>query len=373
MDRADEPAGRDVELTSVAPPPRRRWGLLGVYAAVIAIVLGGAWGLAVRDDPTAEPPGTTVAPPSTEQRSAAELLAIMPASPIDGKQSQRLPVLATTQSELVDGQIVTVLAKGFEPGERVGAVLCTAEAALEGVNACDLGRNGSFDLVTYANASPEGFVQVDLAARTLIETPFNGAVDCLVAAERCIIAVGAVGDYDRSGGTAIGFSGQPAFPEPTLIVSGGAPYEPGTVVDVVGSGLLWPREVEVQLCTDDEGGEGEAACATLARDRVAADGTYVGSVGLPSSFVLADGTVVSCEAGCALRLGYVALAGTSRAPEPLPYPVAFSTSTPPTEQPPVSIVPATPEQSSPPPTVATTTDPGTLPPPGTSLAPTTLG
>lgn len=317
MDRSFETAARDVELTPPSAPARRRWGLLAVYLAVIAIVVAGGWALAARDDPTAEPPEPTIAPSSTERRSPEELFEALPASPIDGKQSQRLPVLATTQSELVDGQRVTVLGKGFEPGEQVGAVMCAAEAALEGVAACELGRNGTFDLVAYAEASSEGFVRVDVAVRTLIETPFTGPLDCLSGPERCIIAIGAVGDYDRSGGTAIGFVGQPAFAEPSLAVSGVAPYEPGATVDVNASGLLWPREVAVHLCLGEQ-------CAALARGRVTADGTFVTPVVVPSSFTLADGTPVSCETTCELRLAYLALEGTTQAPEPPPHPVTFT-------------------------------------------------
>jgi len=349
--------------------PRRRWGLLGLYAAVIAIVLAGGWGLVARDDPTAEPPETTdatVGPSSTEQRSAQELLEVMPASPIDGKESQRLPVLATTQSELVDGQVVTVLGKGFDPNERVGAVMCAAEAALEGVAACELGRNGTFDLVSCANASAEGFVHVDVVVRTQIETPLTGPLDCLSGPERCIIAIGAVGDYDRSGGTAIGFAGQPAFAEPSLTVSGQAPYEPGALVDITGSGLLWPREVAIRLCAAAQPDQ----CATAARGRVAADGTFVASVALPPSFVVADGTAVSCEGGCHLRLDYLGLDGTTEAPTPEPYPVTFTSDEPPAEGPPESILPMPMEMTTTPPSTLTPTDPpdSTLP----AIATTTL-
>jgi hypothetical protein len=236
----DAGAGHDVEL--VAGPqrePRRRLGLFALNLAVLAAALVGVFVLGARDDDAALPPDTTVPPSSTIAPTVEQLLANMPASPIDGRQSQRLPVAATPRSGLVDGQIVTALGKGFHPGERVGAVVCLAEAALEGVAACDLGTNGGFDHVTYAEASNEGFVHVDVAVPAMIVTPFSGPVDCRSGPERCLVALGAVSDYDRSGGAAIGFAEQPPFPEPIFTVSAPGPYLPDHVADVVVTGMMW--------------------------------------------------------------------------------------------------------------------------------------
>ena len=204
-------------------------------------------------------------PSSTVEPTIEELLTIMPASPIDGKQSQKLPVAVRPRVDLADGQVVTVLAKGFLPGERVGVVMCVAEAALEGVDACDLGPNGTFDHVADTDASPEGFVQLDVAVRPAIVTPFGGPVDCASGPERCVVAVGAVGDYDRSGGAPVGFAGQPPFPETTLRVAVPGPYAPDQVVDVAAAGLLWPREAQIQLCRTE-------LCIALFRGRVARTG-----------------------------------------------------------------------------------------------------
>ena len=231
-----------------------------------------------------------------------------------------------------------MVAKGFQPGERVGAVLCIAEAALEGVTACDLGTDGGFDHVTYSNATAEGFVQVDVPVRATIVTPFSGPVDCLSGPERCLIAVGAVGDYDRSGGAAIGFVGQAAFPAPTFTVSAPGPYVPDQLVDVIAAGLLWPREVHVQLCAGEQ-------CVALARGRVAADGTFAGSVALPWAFTLADGTIATCENGCSIGVTYLALPDSTRAPLPATIPVEFAgvdPAVPPAPAPPPTTVPAPP-------------------------------
>lgn len=344
MDRDAGPAA-DVELTR-EQRPRRRLGLLAINVVVIAAALAGIYVLAARDDPgEASPTTTTEAPSSTSTPTAEDLFAVVPASPIDGKQSQRLPVMISQRADLADGQVVTVLAKGFSSAERVGVVMCVAEAAIHGVEACDLGTNGDFDHVTYGDATGEGFVQVDIAVRQLITTPLTGPVDCASSAERCLVAVGAISDYDRSGGAPVGFLGQPPFPEPTQAVSVAGPYAPDQQVDLVAGGLLWPREVQYQLCLNER-------CAVLARGRVNADGTFNAHVALPWAFTPVDGTVVTCETGCELRLGYLALPETSDAPAPAPLPVTFHpvdsasppmpATAPPTTAPPITAPPITP-------------------------------
>jgi hypothetical protein len=338
--------GDDVEL--VAEPrrrPRRRLALVALNLAVIAAALVGVYVLG-SDDDDALPPDTTVPPSSTVEPSVEQLLAIMPASPIDGKQSQRLPVAALPRTDLVDGQFVTALGKGFLPGERVGAVLCVAEAALEGVTACDLGTDGGFDHVAYTDASPEGFVQVDVPVRAVIVTPFSGPVDCRSGPERCLVAVGAVSDYDRSGGAAIGFAGQPPFPTPVATVSAPGPYRPDQIADLAVSGVMWPRELQIQLCRGEQ-------CVALARGRVAPDGTFTAPVPLPWAFTTADGVVVTCDADCELRVGYLALPDTSEAPTPPALPVTF-----------VPVDPAAPPAPAAPPSTATppSTAPLTVPP-----------
>ena len=252
----------EIELVDGAAATTRRFGLLALNLSVIAAALVGIYVLGSADDePDAQPPDTTVPPSSTVEPTIEELLTIMPASPIDGKQSQKLPVAVRPRVDLADGQVVTVLAKGFLPGERVGVVMCVAEAALEGVDACDLGTNGTFDHVTYTDASPEGFVQLEVAVRRAIVTPFGGPVDCASGPERCVVAVGAVGDYDRSGGAPVGFAGQPPFPEPTLTVVGAwtvcAPTRSSTSPPPA---LMWPREAQIQLCRAEQ-------CIALFRGR----------------------------------------------------------------------------------------------------------
>ena len=141
----------EVDLDDAGPPPSAvsGWSRPLVALAVVIVVGTLVAGLVVRsgggdgdDEDVADV--TTTGPDVTtvEVPTVAELLAQMPAGPLDGKASWKLPVLAQPQSEVVDGQVVTVLGRGFVPSEQVGIVMCTSEAGVQGVAACDLGVDG---------------------------------------------------------------------------------------------------------------------------------------------------------------------------------------------------------------------------------------
>lgn len=315
-----DPTGREgvaaVELDDERPTRSGR-RLLAVNLAILAVLLLIGY-LVLRDrtddERVTEP--SVPASSSTTTPTVDELLAIVPASPIDGKESWRLPVVATPRVAVSDGQVVTVLGKGFLPGESIGAVMCASESGIEGVAACDLGTNGTFDHVTYTDASPEGFVAVDVALRQMIVTPSTGPIDCASAPERCLVALGAVSDYDRSGGTFVDFAGAPPFATPTISLDPTGPYVPGQVVTVHGATLLAPREVQVEQCRD-------ARCAVLARGRVAPDGTFDAEVAVAPTFVAVDGSEVTCDDGCVVRVSGIGLPEATSAPAPEPLPITF--------------------------------------------------
>ena len=317
----------EVDLDDASPPPSAPsgWSRALVVLAVVIVVATLVAGLVMRaggdggdDEDVADV--TTTGPDVTavEVPTVAQLLAQMPAGPLDGKASWKLPVLAQPQSDVIDGQVVTVLGRGFVPGEQVGVVMCTSDAGVQGVAACDLGVEGGFEHVTYAQADGNGTVVADTAVRQIVTTPFNGPVDCLSGAERCIIAIGAVSDYDRSGGTTIGFAGQPPFPVPVLAVDPPAPFTPDQVVAVRASSMMPGREAQILECLDDR-------CAPLFRGVVADDGTFGADVAVYQVFQDADGLDVVCEGGCVLRVGGIGLEGASAAPEPADVPLVFGT------------------------------------------------
>ena len=311
----------DLDEAGPTPSPVAGWSRPLVALALVIVVGTLVAGLVMRsgggggddeDGVDVTAPGVT----AVEVPTIAQLLAQMPAGPLDGKASWKLPVLAQPQSEVIDGQVVTVLGRGFPPGEQVGIVMCTSEAGVQGVAACDLGVDGNFDHVTYAYADGNGTVVADMAVRQFVTTPFTGPVDCISAAERCIVAIGAVSDYDRSGGTTIGFAGQPPFPVPSLVVEPPGPYQPGQTVSVRASSMVPGRDAQIQQCRGDR-------CTALFRGVVAADGTFGADVAVQTVFQDRDGLDVVCEGGCVLRVGGIGLEGASAAPEPADVPLAF--------------------------------------------------
>lgn len=255
--------------------------------------------------------------------------------------------------------MVTVLGRGFAPLERVGIVMCTSEADVEGVAACDLGvETESFRFVTYANADEEGSVVADVTLRQAITTPYTGAVDCMSAAERGLVAIGAVSDYDRSGGSYIGFAGAPPFAEPVLSVEPAGPYQEGQEVKITVAGLPGPRRVQLSQRRDDR-------CAILYRGDATHDGVLTATVALVGPVLIdQDEQEVPCESSCVVRLDGLGLPEATTAPLPWPASILYGDEM---REPITTGVPDEASVSTPPPTpppaVATTT--------ATTLVPTT--
>ena len=184
--------------------------------------------------------------------------------------------MADRSEGLVEGDEVTLYGKGFEPGEQVGAVHCSSEADTEsaGAGACDLGdASYAFANTVGSTARSDGSVVITVTIRRHITTPGYGPVDCMSAAERCLLAIGASADYDRSGGTYINLAGAPPFPEPTVAVDPPGPYTAGQEVTILATGLVPGRPFQVVQCV------GEDHCASLTQGRVGAEGTLRGHGG----------------------------------------------------------------------------------------------
>ncbi len=251
---------------------------------------------------------------SGDARSAA-ILNALPRGPIDGKASWRLPVVVKPQTGLRDGQTVTVYGRGFDPDQSLGIVQCTSEADTSalGVGACQLAADGQpegFGAVTYATASAEGTVVAEFVVRRYVTTPEGGQVDCQSAPERCLIGVGAVSNYDQSGGAYIDFAGAPPFAQPELTADPGGPYVPGQEVTARATGLVPLRGYRLQQC------KGEV-CEDLGDATADADGTVTAAVVLqPDVDGPETGDEVDCDGGCVLRLNGIGVKGGSSAPLP---------------------------------------------------------
>ncbi|MGH9271468.1 MAG: hypothetical protein ACRDZ2_09350, partial [Ilumatobacteraceae bacterium] len=244
-------------------------------------------------DPSA--PDTSVPVDTVDPDDPTAVLELMPTGPLDGKESWRLPVLVVPQSGLADRQSVTVLGRGFVPGERVGVVMCASEASVEGVTACSLGTPPAnpFEHVTYANADQDGDVIAPVNVRQLIDTPFTGPIDCASGPERCLVAIGAVSDYDRSGGSFVGFEGAPAFAQPAMLPDPAGPYAAGQAVTVRAVGLVPTRGVELLQCLGD-------TCLLLARGEVAADGRFDATGAVEPVLTDEAGSPLPCGTSCVL-------------------------------------------------------------------------
>ena len=176
------------------------------------------------------------------------------AGPTDGRQSVGLPVEATPAEALADGQTVTVTGSGFVPGEAVGIVQCSLEAARPdrggegaGVDACDIAP------FTALEADDLGAVTGTYAVQRALTTAWTGTVDCAERPGRCIVVIGSVSDYDRSGGFGVSFATEGLAPVavPTLAVSPAEDLADGDTVTVTGSGFPAGSTASLSLCSLD--------------------------------------------------------------------------------------------------------------------------
>lgn len=234
------PAGRDA---------RRRRGKVLAIAAALALVAATAGVIgSSTDDPGVEVEvdgdgeASPVLPPGT----------LTPLGPRDGKDSIQLPLTAEPHTGLVDGQEVTVSGSGFQSGEPVGIVQCAKQAMGDtdqvraGIQACDV--TGYTD--TKADAA--GAATGTYAVRRLLTTPLTGTVDCAAEADRCMVAMGALADYDRSGTHPISFDPNVEPVElPTIEVTPADELTDGALVHVVAQGLRPGDRLSGEVCSSD--------------------------------------------------------------------------------------------------------------------------
>lgn len=232
-------------LPALPPRGRRRGGSARWLPAVAAVaLLGGVVAVAATRDPQPTDRVQTDEPDPDGDAPGLEL-----AGPRDGRDSVALPVTVTPADGLADGDVVAVAATGFEPGEQVGVVLCGSEAGPPlrlGVDACNIGT------VVYAYADDDGAVAAEIAVARTVTTTITGTIDCAAEAGRCIVAVGALDDYDRSGGGVVSFvDGLTPIDLPAAAVTPAEGLGEGDVVELSGTGAPAGRDVTVMQCAFD--------------------------------------------------------------------------------------------------------------------------
>ena len=252
-----------------APPPggRRRIGRLLALAAPVAVLLAAALLLAPADDVevAVEETTTTTERPSPDGPDPGSFPApVALGGPTDGKESIGLPVRAEPATGLVDGQEVVVTGTGFPPGVSVGVVMCAKEAGREygarGVDACNIGH------FAQATSDADGVATATFSVRRLVLV--DGAeVDCASAAQRCLLGMGMISDYDTSGGVLVDFDPSVPLPDPpTVSVSPDQGLADGDRATVQVDGLVPGGSVGAMLCAADG-----VACVEAAGGSATAD------------------------------------------------------------------------------------------------------
>lgn len=290
-------------LPPVEPGRARRaptWAPTAVFAAIV-LVIGAVVVLAGDPGDPSEP--------VLEAEDAAEGIdpGIGFAGPRDGLDSLRLPVQVTPADGLADGQTVTVTGQGFPANTPLGVVMCTSYGPSPegGVTNCQISP------YTSVTSDAQGTFSVEHAVSRHVRLS-NGVHDCAApppdGAERnCVVAVGAISDYDQSGITPVTFDPDlPATPplwvgmEPAGPVDDGDPLtitisnaEPGSTwwVDVCGyaeSDELdqWGHTSVVGLCASGEPAPGYCDDAGFCTDQGATGTEVVVDASGSATFVL---------------------------------------------------------------------------------------
>lgn len=128
-------------------------------------------------------------------------------------------------------------------------MLCGSEAGEPrrlGVDACNTGT------AVLVGADDAGAVAAEIAVARMVTTSITGTIDCAAEAGRCIVAVGALADYDRSGGGAVSFAdGLTPIDLPAAAVTPAEGLGEGDVVELLGTRAPAGRAVTVMQCAFD--------------------------------------------------------------------------------------------------------------------------
>lgn len=251
---ASEPIDLEARAGGPVEPPRRP--LLPVLLALAAVVAVIAAVVLTADDDVEVAVDQDETTTTTEAHGRTPDLGSFP-RPValggrtDGKDSVGLPVKAEPSTGLVDGQEVTVTGTGFPPGVSVGVVMCTKEAGRDhgarGVDACNIGH------FAQAETNRDGVAVATFSVRRLVV--LDGVeVDCASEAQRCLIGMGMMSDYDTSGGVLVDFDGTVSLPDPpTATVQPSTGLVDGQEVTVTVTGLVPDSPVGAVLCRTVDG------------------------------------------------------------------------------------------------------------------------
>jgi hypothetical protein len=268
--------------------------------------------------------------------------------PRDGLESLRLPVEVTPSEGLADGQVVTVRGSQFPPNTTLGIVMCAPfEDPPQGAANCRLTP------YTSVTSNADGSFEAQHAVDRVFVTGNGEEIDCATTATPCVIAVGAISDYDQSGGASVTFDPAiPPIPDPFATIDPGPPYVDGQVVTVTVGNVAPGSQWWASQCADD-GHEG--GCSDELTAFADGDGRVAFQITVRHTHKSAQGEMdcTSANVWCSINVG-----GDNFGQS---FELVFGdvTVTP----------PATTETTQP--ATATTTTPGTAPASSTTTVPTT--
>jgi neocarzinostatin family protein len=186
------------ELTTPIPVgrPDRTPGVLRQRLLLLGLLLVLIGGLGIAVVISADNPPDPDADPDAD----VEPVAIELAGAYDGLDSLGLPVAATPDIGLVDGQMITLRGSGFDPEVTIGWSQCRFRTPTAGQDDCDLGNIG------IGTTDSEGNFDVEFSVKRYVAAA-SGTFDCVQATldDGCSIGVGTLSDYDKSGRALIFF------------------------------------------------------------------------------------------------------------------------------------------------------------------------
>lgn len=245
----DPPAGPRRSLPS--------WTPTAVFAALVLLI--GAV-VVVAGDPG--PSGDDGEPLLRAEDAAESTDGLASGGPRDGLDSLGLPVQVSPAEGLADGQSVTVTGQGFPALTPLGVVMCTAygPSAEGGVQNCQISP------YTSVTTDADGSFSVEHRVARYV-TLSNGVHDCAApppagADRNCVVAVGAISDYDQSGTTPVTFDPDvPARPPLWVGIEPEGPVDEGdpltvTITNADPGSTWW---VDVCGFAEPEAAQGEPA------------------------------------------------------------------------------------------------------------------
>ena len=247
----------DTEAALITVRGRHRRGVrrsrVGVAVAGVVVVTAASVGAFALDRER----------PAPETTPTTDIIDVEVRAPEPGLRVGRHPVRVVPSGGLVEGQEVTVSGRRFPAEVSLGVTMCLPAAVEgEGVGACDI-TAAQIDI----GSGDEGRFEVVYTVRRLITVGNVVApVDCATVEDGCIIAVGALDDYEESGGMTVTFDPAVAAPPlPVVTVSQDEGLLDGDEVQVEVSELVQGVYLDAQLCALDDEGTTIAGCDLFSR------------------------------------------------------------------------------------------------------------